>query len=459
MHSYKSILFSLVICLITASALFYCASPAYSDPYMTYKKLEETSAYLAEPDPEIYDNGWTDNPDERDGSTQLITHVLYSYPEYKLGLGTWDGIPGLDVTYQPSEGVDREAQIPLILIHGWQGKYGLTDPAELVTYDNSTEAYFSEFLQYFEDSPELQKKYRLFLYKYPSYKHITFNARMLKQLISQISYFSDHKPVIVAHSMGGLVSRSLIEEHNYDNVRALITLATPHHGSPAAIENWVDVADWFANLSTPGANDLFWDNYDGVFEWAQDDMRLNGDGRLTGAGLSDFDEKYREKSVQDGFVYENGTEVQNVGGLLYNFYLYNPFVEPVHRFPNPWLTWLNEKRKKSPSTIPYYFYGGYNYGSSTDFFNEDNISFTRYNLSSWNVFVKGYINDGVVPVTSAFLDYSKHDDFIVMGNTNSALFEHCYSDPLTNEYYKSTQCSRINQFCNHNDQRFLCRTK
>ena len=66
--------------------------------------------------------------------------------------------------------------------------------------------------------------------------------------------------------MGGLLARSLIEELNFQNIIGLITLGTPHHDSPAAIGNWVDTAKWVKDLLTPGANDLYWDNYDGEFE-------------------------------------------------------------------------------------------------------------------------------------------------------------------------------------------------
>ena len=47
------------------------------------------------------------------------------------------------------------------------------------------------------------------------------------------SYGLSRKFCILAHSMGGLVSRHYINSHP-GNVEALVTLATPHHGSPLA---------------------------------------------------------------------------------------------------------------------------------------------------------------------------------------------------------------------------------
>lgn len=423
--------------LILVSTL-YCltASVALSKPYIACKTLGATSAYLASPDSVNHDNEWKDNTAENftNGNPLHVTHVLYSYPEYMLD--QWGsestGLPGLNEVYHPPANIDKENLIPIILIHGWQGDSGLTDPVELIKYENSAEKYFEDFIEYFESTPDLYTKYRLFLYKYPSYKHITFNARKLKELITQIPYFTDHKPVIIAHSMGGLVSRSLIEEHGYNDALTLITLATPHHGSPAALKVWVDSSKFIPikDLDTPGSNDLFWDNYDGVFEWAQDDMDILGDGRLSGTGMFDFDNQYRLKVAQEGLFYSNGAHVQNVGSLISNFY-HNGIIS---RFPNPWLTWLNEKWKTNPNSTPYYFYGGFDYDSINGWYGKNKTDYTIFNPLADFVLGKGYFNDAVVPLTSAFLDFTKHDNFITLGDTNQKLFKQIH--PENPEYFK-----------------------
>jgi streptogramin lyase/pimeloyl-ACP methyl ester carboxylesterase len=108
--------------------------------------------------------------------------------------------------------------------------------------------------------------------------------------------------VIVAHSMGGLVARSFMQETTistgsysdlpaYDRVRRLITLATPHNGSPFAsvdaihdlpnvLASPVDLlaVDGFQRFAEneglhsltdstlfPNLSDLTWDNHDGLF--------------------------------------------------------------------------------------------------------------------------------------------------------------------------------------------------
>ena len=45
-------------------------------------------------------------------------------------------------------------------------------------------------------------------------------------------YFPSQNVIIIAHSMGGLVAHSYIQNHNGGSkVNKLITLATPYHGS------------------------------------------------------------------------------------------------------------------------------------------------------------------------------------------------------------------------------------
>ncbi|MCH8555033.1 MAG: hypothetical protein LAT76_07740 [Schleiferiaceae bacterium] len=68
---------------------------------------------------------------------------------------------------------------------------------------------------------------------YNSSLNINDNGLLLKNEIQ--SKLNGASVDIVSHSMGGLVSRSTIENHNGASlVSNLITLATPHHGSPLA---------------------------------------------------------------------------------------------------------------------------------------------------------------------------------------------------------------------------------
>lgn len=103
------------------------------------------------------------------------------------------------------------------------------------------------------------------------------------------SRYPDTKLALVAHSQGGMVSRSFMNTFNPqrghrqgEDVAMLVTLGTPHHGSPFGIEDWVAVL-WSQLIGTgsaaedsfedhlrkelgqdPGDINLAWDNLDGV---------------------------------------------------------------------------------------------------------------------------------------------------------------------------------------------------
>lgn len=90
--------------------------------------------------------------------------------------------------------------------------------------------------------------YPIYLY-YNTGRHISENGRefanLLETFIKQIP--QSIELIIIAHSMGGLVSRSAcyygkLSEHRWLNkLRKLIFLGTPHHGAPLEkAGNWID---------------------------------------------------------------------------------------------------------------------------------------------------------------------------------------------------------------------------
>jgi len=80
------------------------------------------------------------------------------------------------------------------------------------------------------------------------------NARLLKQRLEQVGLSANHDKNlhIVAHSMGGLVSRWFIERESGNAiVQHLIMLGTPNAGSP-----WSTVEDWAVTMLGIGLNGL-----------------------------------------------------------------------------------------------------------------------------------------------------------------------------------------------------------
>lgn len=133
------------------------------------------------------------------------------------GLRTLEPLPG-----------DDTGDKALILVHGLQpfkddcGEFRDFDPV------SST---FDPLIAKLRSSAEIDDAYRFYVYRYPT------NAPVLASsdsLWARMQERGIERPVILAHSMGGLVGRGLMNDHGNDAVAGLVTLGTPHAGSPVA---------------------------------------------------------------------------------------------------------------------------------------------------------------------------------------------------------------------------------
>lgn len=125
-----------------------------------------------------------------------------------------------------------KAERILLYIHGIIGD----------THDMSSSAFIS---QSNDETAPLGSMHDLVLtFDYENLKTpIQENARLLKKRLEQVGLGINHskKLHIIAHSMGGLVSRWFIEREGGNQiVQHLVMLGTPNKGSPwPTIENWV----------------------------------------------------------------------------------------------------------------------------------------------------------------------------------------------------------------------------
>lgn len=104
-------------------------------------------------------------------------------------------------------------RVPVLLVHGWHGNR------------NSLDAFKS----WLEDDG-----YHVEVLEYDSSQYAEVAARELSEKVQEMLNDSDEVDII-AHSYGGLVSRYYIEKMDGDeNVRNLIMLGTPNHGSQLA---------------------------------------------------------------------------------------------------------------------------------------------------------------------------------------------------------------------------------
>jgi triacylglycerol esterase/lipase EstA (alpha/beta hydrolase family) len=180
-----------------------------------------------------------------------------------------------------------EGRIPLLMVHGWN--FGDQIPTPPGT------GYWEYFKNYLLSDPELSKYFKPYYVKYWS-NAVPVNqiGGLLRDKI-ELAGFHEMPLVLIGHSMGGLVSRSFMNECSFttginagkkcgDIVKLLITLGSPHHGSPMA--NGPARNDKIGNLllklllptldrivfsdskyNEVNRSDLRWDNYNNLFNY------------------------------------------------------------------------------------------------------------------------------------------------------------------------------------------------
>jgi pimeloyl-ACP methyl ester carboxylesterase len=214
---------------------------------------------------------------------------------------------------------------PLILIHGIEGgSVTWQNGAQIASTDtwNNFVSYFGQGCNILTDNSacDLQDTYRIyeFIYQSDLYSVYDLAGSLRNQIDAAVSahLMPDGPVVLLAHSMGGLIARAYMTEYktnqgasNYtgqlagERVLKLITLGTPHHGTPIASKpsrdtllanadalvqfvpggTWTDVAHLMENAGTiaglttvykvPNRDDLWWDNFDHTMGGNNDDSQ------------------------------------------------------------------------------------------------------------------------------------------------------------------------------------------
>lgn len=183
--------------------------------------------------------------------------------------------------------IDTTGRKPLFLIHGWSFSGVPAPPGG---------GYWNFFRDYLKADPELSANFKPYYVRYWS-NHVPVSdiAAELRRKVEEAG-FHKKKITIAAHSMGGLVSRSYMEEQRFTKgpeagekcgvlVDQLITLGTPHHGSPMANYNarnefykgtsslMIYILEELAFSDVPynrvNRSDLRWDNYNGLMDYLE----------------------------------------------------------------------------------------------------------------------------------------------------------------------------------------------
>jgi pimeloyl-ACP methyl ester carboxylesterase len=145
---------------------------------------------------------------------------------------------GTQMCLDPDDAMPLGSRIPVLLIHGWT--FDRPGPPRPAVWDN--------FTDYSAGVPWVREKYKFYRVTYYSnVASVTDIGRILAELVDGMDArdpaFAGQNMVIVGHSLGGLVARSFMQEWRLqkglgapggDRVLRLVTLGTPHHGTPLA---------------------------------------------------------------------------------------------------------------------------------------------------------------------------------------------------------------------------------
>lgn len=178
-------------------------------------------------------------------------------------------------------------RIPLVLTHGWNSKEIPGEP-DMTVWRGLTRHLFRSYW--------FRERYKLYFAFYLSnIQSIRELGLSLGSLVNQMdqadSDFRSKPLVIIGYSMGGLVARSYMQEPRFgsaglggERVLRLITLGTPHHGTPIAngpardqlagplapfLHQFIDggLFGFDIRWHTDNRFDLHWDNYDDLLDY------------------------------------------------------------------------------------------------------------------------------------------------------------------------------------------------
>lgn len=127
-------------------------------------------------------------------------------------------------------GGEDGSKTPVILIHGLQ--LFKTSCGSFATWD-AAGATFPGLTAALQAKDTTARAFQLYALRYPTFEPVANAVAFLRAEVVRRGW-QNRDIVLVGHSMGGLVGRGYLAAYGSEHVRALVTLGTPHLGSPFA---------------------------------------------------------------------------------------------------------------------------------------------------------------------------------------------------------------------------------
>ncbi len=193
--------------------------------------------------------------------------LFYINPALKVG-----STLNLDLVAEANSSHVTSGKKKLILVHGWD--YNDRDSKTLSLGEQKARVITDGWADFIRSSTfdliVLSKSYDIYAFDYLTSNPIDTNAKRFRSKMDSLFQAESNTVVILAHSMGGLVSRFAIYEGTSrpSYINRVITTGTPYHGSPWASPQFQGDRGPLGSIAgfltdTDGGRDLAWDNFDG----------------------------------------------------------------------------------------------------------------------------------------------------------------------------------------------------
>jgi hypothetical protein len=227
--------------------LFLCEDCAYYVWKKQFKREEKTD------DAQVLSLlGLIDNPNQ----------ALYSFvPGLSRNIGSEQFIESNFIT-------TTSAKPKIVFIHGWNPLERDTDPFTSRTrkIDNIKGTFLNAIIHFQENQGSINTNFDLYLFTYRTSSGVVFNGEGFLTTLKK-TFLTSERVIVIAHSMGGLVTRSAMKSQMYvpGLIDGVITLGSPMYGSPFASKTYLRTQSFVSELSsflieTQGGADLSYTN-------------------------------------------------------------------------------------------------------------------------------------------------------------------------------------------------------